>query len=44
MHKIQAHLISFIFLISGCLNSSVQDENDISQYDWWEVPPWWDYQ
>ena len=38
MHKIQALLISFIFLISGCLNSSVPDENDISQYEWWEVP------
>ena len=38
MHKIQAFLISFIFLFSGCLNSAVSDENDISQYEWWEVP------
>ena len=38
MHRIRALLISFIFLSSGCLNSSVTDENDISQYEWWEVP------
>ena len=38
MHKLQAILISFIFLFSGCLTSSVTDEDDISQYEWWEVP------
>ena len=38
MHKAQALLISFIFLASGCLNSSITDEDDISNYEWWEVP------
>ena len=38
MHKAHALLISFIFLVSGCLNSSVSDDNDISGYEWWEVP------
>ena len=37
MHKIQAVLLATIFLVSGCLSSPV-DENDISQYEWWEVP------
>ena len=26
MHRVQALLISFIFLVSGCLNSSITDE------------------
>ena len=38
MKKAQALLISFIFLASGCLNSSSLDHNDISGYEWWEVP------
>ena len=37
VHKIQAVLLATIFLVSGCLSSPV-DENDISQYEWWEVP------
>jgi len=38
VHKIQAIIIGAIFLVSGCLNSSLEDEDDISNYDWWEVP------
>ena len=38
MERTQALLISFIFLASGCLNSSGLDDNDISGYEWWEVP------
>ena len=38
MHKLKAIFISFIFLFSGCLTSSVTDEDDISQYEWWEGP------
>ena len=37
MEKAQALLISFIFLASGCLNSSELDDNDISGYEWWET-------
>ena len=38
MHKIQAIILGTIFLVSGCLNPTLEDENDISNYEWWEVP------
>ena len=38
VRKIQAIIIGTIFLVSGCLNSSIEDDTDISNYEWWEVP------